>query len=90
MYATNYLHSLNGLRDHQKPSDNPAMICQMPHHAAMKAIPPSPLNKRGLNISTKPKPEFWIPVSMVRLRLVGSGTLNKVARPYPEENAEKL
>ena len=36
----------------------PAIMCQIPQRAAIKAIPPKPLNKFGLKIKTKANPEF--------------------------------
>lgn len=45
-----------GRRDHNHASVLPLRICQMPHHAATKAMPPRPSKK--LKISSKPKPEF--------------------------------
>ena len=36
----------------------PEIICQIPHQAAINAIPPLPLNNLGLKMSTNAKPEF--------------------------------
>jgi len=46
----------------------PETMCQIPHQAAINAIPPickSAGKIFGLKISTKAKPEFWIPVSIL-------------------------
>ncbi len=50
------------------------MMCQMPHHAATRAMPPCPPKKVKVRIS--PRPEFWIPVSMAMLRLFPMGQPN--------------
>ena len=84
------IYTLSGFRAHQKPSAIPATMCQMPHHAAINAIPPSPLNNRGLKINTKPNPEFWIPVSMVMVRRFWSESLSNVEKPYPVRKAKEL
>ena len=44
----------------------PATMCQMPHQAVTMAMPPRPPKK--LNTSTRPSPEFWMPVSKATAR----------------------
>jgi hypothetical protein len=38
------------------------MMCQMPHHAAISAMPPRPPKK--VKISTSASAEFWMPTSI--------------------------
>lgn len=52
----------------------PAIMCQIPHHAAINAIAPFPLKKANTNI--KPSPELWIPVSIEILLQCDAGNLN--------------
>jgi len=68
-------------------------MCQIPHQAVMKSIPPRASSGGkilGLNRSTKPKPEFWMPVSMVNVLLSAFGSLNMVAKLNPVDSANKL
>ena len=69
----------------KKPATvRPETICQMPHHAVMTSMPPwggKPAKMEVPSRSTRPSPEFWMPVSMVRVRRSFFGTLK--AEPTP-------
>ena len=68
-------------------------MCQTPHQAAMKAIPPiSRCTGKifGLKMSTKANPEFWMPVSIVIERLSGRERPIIEAALYPVNSAMAL
>ena len=52
----------------------PTIICQIPHQAAINAIPPNEPKK--LKISKSPSPEFCIPVSIAIDLQSGAGRLD--------------
>lgn len=59
----------------------------------MNAIPPSSSsggNILGLKIRINPKPEFWIPVSIVIDLLSAAGSLNRLATEKPVVRATML
>ncbi len=77
-----------GRRDHRPATVMPEMMCQIPHHAATRAIPPSPSKKA--KISARERAEFWIPTSMEIARRSRSGSRNAAAAAYPDDRATAL
>ena len=68
-------------------------MCHIPHHAVTNNIPPiikSGGNMVGLKSSTRPKPEFWMPVSIVSVRRFLSVCLNNAETLYPVSNKMAL
>ena len=66
----------------------PEIRCQIPHQAVIIAIPPRP--SKYVKIKTSPKPEFWIPVSIVMVFTSSRGSLNTFPVKNPAPNATKL
>ena len=66
-------------------SAKPEIICQIPHHAAMNAIPPNPLKSFGLKINTSASPELCIPDSMVMVFMSETLRRTALAKRKPEE-----
>ena len=68
----------------------PDIICHIPHHAATKAIPPKPSKSFGLKISTNPKPEFCIPLSIVTDLKSGNERRANLPIMFPDSKANAL
>ena len=87
-----------GLGARRKPDQIPPMIspairCQIPHQAAINAIPPTATsggNIFGLNSRISASPEFWIPVSIDMVFLSLRGSLKRDAKDQPRLNANAL
>ena len=78
--------------DHKELITRPDAMCQIPHIAAIKAMPPYPSlgNILLLKMSTNAIPEFCIPVSIVIVFLFINFILNKPEILKPVINAKKL